>query len=127
PAASVSVTYANFTLGSSEQHSTFECSIDGGTFLACGSRPTFTGLSAGAHTLDARAVDSVGNVDPTPAHWTWTVAAVAPANDSFSAAPALYPYLGGLSGDTTFASREAGEPSPAGGSAGRSVWFTWTA
>jgi hypothetical protein len=34
---------------------------------------TITGLSDGTHTIYARTVDKAGNVDPTPAKWTFTV------------------------------------------------------
>lgn len=45
----------------------FQCSLDGAAYAACGPVATFTGLSQGRHTLAARAVDGAGNVDPTPA------------------------------------------------------------
>ena len=45
----------------------FECSLDGGAFEGCESVHELTGLASGAHTLAVRAVDLVGNVDPTPA------------------------------------------------------------
>jgi len=52
-----------------------------------------------------------------------------PANDSFSAAVAIV--LSGtsatLNGYNTNATKEAGEPSHAGNSGGRSVWWKWTA
>jgi hypothetical protein len=34
---------------------------------------TIKGLSDGTHTIYARTVDKAGNVDPTPAHWKFTV------------------------------------------------------
>ncbi|MCY1073847.1 adventurous gliding motility protein AgmC [Archangium lansingense] len=58
---------------SAEVGATFECSLDGGAFVACTDPVTFTGLGQGDHTLQVRARDAAGNVDPTPASYTWTV------------------------------------------------------
>ena len=49
----------------------FNCSIDGGTFTTCTSPKTYSGLANGSHTFHVRAVDAAGNVDPTPATYTW--------------------------------------------------------
>ena len=48
------------------------------TAVACSSPKDITGLSDGSHTFQVRAVDAVGNRDPTPAIFTWTVDATAP-------------------------------------------------
>ena len=51
----------------------FECRLDGGSFEPCTSPTTYSGLKKGKHTVEVRAVDAAGNVDPTPATRTWTV------------------------------------------------------
>ena len=51
----------------------FECNLDGSPFTACTSPKTYTGLSNGFHTFKVRAIDSAGNVDPTPATFTWVI------------------------------------------------------
>ncbi len=56
----------------------FQCQIDGGGFTPCTSPQAYVGLTDGSHTFQVRAVDTVGNVDPTPASYTWTVDATAP-------------------------------------------------
>jgi hypothetical protein len=56
----------------------FECQIDGGGFSACTSPQSYMGLSQGSHTFQVRAKDGAGNVDPTPASFTWTIDAIAP-------------------------------------------------
>ena len=60
----------------------FQCRLDSSNeadFVPCTSPRTYTGLLPGGHTLQVRAVDSVGNVDATPASHSWTIAAL-PAN-----------------------------------------------
>ena len=73
PDATTESTSATFTLAASELDSTFECSLDGEPFAACTSPVEFTGLALGAHTLLVQAIDLAGNVDPTPASYTWTI------------------------------------------------------
>ena len=51
----------------------FECELDGGGFSVCSSPASYAGLASGPHTFDVRAIDSAGNVDPTPASFTWSV------------------------------------------------------
>lgn len=57
---------------------TFECQLDGGGYSACTSPKSYTGLAAGSHTFDVRAVDGAGNRS-TPASHTWTVDTTGPA------------------------------------------------
>ncbi|HEX8702603.1 MAG TPA: Ig-like domain-containing protein, partial [Myxococcaceae bacterium] len=64
---------ATFTFGSTESEVTYECSLDGAAFTACSASATFEDLALGEHTLQVRARDAAGNVDPTPASATWTV------------------------------------------------------
>jgi DNA-directed RNA polymerase specialized sigma24 family protein len=60
---------ATFAL-SSEAGATFECKLDNHAWSTC---EALSGLSDGKHVLKARAKDRAGNVDPTPAHWSWRV------------------------------------------------------
>jgi alpha-tubulin suppressor-like RCC1 family protein len=73
---------ATFSFSSSEG-GTFQCSLDNGAFTTCVSPTTLTSLSPKTHTLVVRAQDKAGNVDPTPATYTWTVAAGLTKNGSF--------------------------------------------
>ncbi|WP_225888062.1 adventurous gliding motility protein AgmC [Myxococcus xanthus] len=64
---------ATFDLRSEGGGVAYECSLDGGVYVACSDPATFTGLAEGDHLLLVRAVDAAGNVDPTPAQYAWTV------------------------------------------------------
>lgn len=80
PSDGTTSTDASFSFTSSEPGSRFECALDGAAFAACSSPQPYTGLPAGQHSFGVRAIDSAGNVDPTPATATWTIgAAPAPA------------------------------------------------
>jgi YVTN family beta-propeller protein len=55
---------------------TFECRLDSTEeqdFAACTSPQEYTDLGFGEHTFEVRAVDTSGNIDPSPASFTWTI------------------------------------------------------
>lgn len=49
----------------------FECSLDGAAFAPCANVVRLSNLAYGPHTFRARAADDLGNVDATPAAFTW--------------------------------------------------------
>ena len=56
----------------------FECSLDGSAFSTCATTNpgtiSYDNLVAGQqHAFEVRAVDTLGNKDPTPATFTWTI------------------------------------------------------
>jgi len=61
---------------------TFECNLDSGGFAACTSPQNYTGLLDGSHAFEVRAIDGVGNVDPTPASYTWMINTTPPVTDT---------------------------------------------
>jgi hypothetical protein len=77
-------TSASVSFASSEDGSSFECSLDGGAFSACTSPKSYSGLGVGAHTVQVRAIDGSPNhnVDPTPASASWTITAPAGSGGS---------------------------------------------
>jgi hypothetical protein len=77
PTGTVASTSATFHFTRSEAGS-YRCSLDMVQLASCDSPRTLTGLTQGGHLFTAAAVDQVGNVDPTPVSWTWTVDTIAP-------------------------------------------------
>jgi hypothetical protein len=62
-----------FRFRSSESSSTFECRLDSAPWRACSSPKTYGGLGGGQHFFRVRARDDAGNLDPTPATWSWRI------------------------------------------------------
>ena len=73
PASPTSATSATFMFSSTEAGSTFACALDLGAFLPCASPFTYDGLAAGGHEVRIRATDAAGNLDPSPAVFSWTI------------------------------------------------------
>jgi subtilisin-like proprotein convertase family protein len=93
---------ASFQFGSPRPGSMFQCRLDGGDFNPCSSPQSFGNLPEGGHTFEVRAFDSHGNVDGSPALWSWTVDVTAPAVQIASAggsAPLVRGTAGTSSGD----------------------------
>lgn len=63
---------STFTFSSNEASVVFQCSLDGAVYSTCASPLNFSSLVNGVHTLNVRAVDQAGNVDSTPASYSWT-------------------------------------------------------
>jgi hypothetical protein len=62
-----------FSFVSNEMNVTFECSMDGASYLPCKSGDQFGPLGDGTHTFAVRAHDRAGNVDASPAIRAWTI------------------------------------------------------
>lgn len=69
--AGVQTPFANFA-PSDEANSTFECKLDKKDFKSCDS-PYKKKVKVGKHKFKVRAIDPAGNVDPSPARYSWKV------------------------------------------------------
>jgi hypothetical protein len=77
-----------FTFSSTEP-GTFECRVDGGSWAVCSSPYTAAALADGNHTFEVRAIDTAGNVDGSPASWTWLLDATPPTATMNDPGPTL--------------------------------------
>ncbi len=86
---------------------TFECSLDGDPFTACPEPQQLT-VTDGSHDFAVRAVDAAGNVDPSPASYTWvvdtstpdTMITAGPANAGTSGTNTSFGFASATSGAT---------------------------
>ncbi len=86
PAALNNSASLSFPFSSSESVCTFECQLDSAGFAPCTSPFPAANLTDGSHTLEVRATDRAGNVDPTPATFSWTTDRTPPTT-TISSAP----------------------------------------
>jgi hypothetical protein len=66
-------TTAKFKFTATEAGSTFQCKMDRKPLKPCSSPKKYKKLKPGKHVFQVRAIDSSGNVDPTPAKRKFTV------------------------------------------------------
>jgi sugar lactone lactonase YvrE len=62
PSGWVALTDATFKFSSGDATATFECHMDGASFVPCASPTTYSSLSAAQHTFYVRAIDDLGNI-----------------------------------------------------------------
>ncbi|HXH96694.1 MAG TPA: hypothetical protein VNH40_05725, partial [Gaiellaceae bacterium] len=80
-------THAQFKFTDADGAATFECRLDGAPFAACKSPTNYSGLAAGFHTFQVRAVNAGGTGEPTS--YTWGILPPAPLLTSTPASPAV--------------------------------------
>ena len=73
---------ASFTYSDTDSIQKFQCSLDGSAFADCGTTnpatktPAYSGLAAGSHTFQVKAVNANGTSSATS--YTWTIDLTAP-------------------------------------------------
>jgi len=115
---------ASFQFGSPRPNSQFQCRLDGGDFMQCASPQQFSDLPEGTHTFEVRAFDQYGNVDGSPAIYTWVVDVTAPEPRIASAggsAPSVSGSAGTASGDNDTVTVDLYSGATATGSPSQSV------
>jgi hypothetical protein len=85
PPANTSSTSATFDFSANEPGSMFECRLDGAAYGACTTPASYSGVPDGVHTFDVRATDAAGNLDASPASYTWSIDNVGPATPTLVA------------------------------------------
>ncbi|HEX8437475.1 Ig-like domain-containing protein, partial [Archangium sp.] len=74
PANPTNARSAKFTFHSDDKGTVrYECRLLPATFTPCMAPVDYTALSGDEYTFEVRAIDEAGNVDPSPASYTWTV------------------------------------------------------
>lgn len=68
-------TTSDFSFSSDDVNAVFECSLDGAAYALCSSPISYASLANGPHSFAVRAKDSNGNIDATPASFSWTQSA----------------------------------------------------
>ena len=79
PTGTIGQSSAMFVFHGSDTDDTFQCSLDGAPWATCTSPQQYSSLTDGTHTFQVRAVNSAGEMDPTPAESSWSVDTIAPA------------------------------------------------
>ncbi|MDQ3369355.1 MAG: LamG domain-containing protein [Myxococcota bacterium] len=105
PPAADNSTMVRFSFTSNEDNVTFDCALDGGTYVPCVSGAMFGPLGDGSHAFSVRAHDRAGNVDASPAIYAWSVDTSTPDTQLMSGPE------GAVSATTatfTFGSQDAG-------------------
>ncbi len=118
PPSLASSRHASFEFGSPRPGSMFQCRLDGGDFSPCASPQEFGDLPEGSHTFEVRAFDQYGNVDGSPAVYTWTVDVTAPGPQIASAGgsvPVVQGTAGTAAGDAADVAVDLFAGSAAGG------------
>jgi outer membrane protein assembly factor BamB len=77
PASIANATTASFTFSANEA-SNFQCQLDSGGFSTCASPKAYTGVTEGSHTFTVKATDTYGNIEVTPATYSWSIDSLAP-------------------------------------------------
>jgi hypothetical protein len=112
PANPTNQTSASFTYTDSQAVTKFQCSLDGGAFVDCGTtRPSsksYSNLAAGSHSFQARAFVQQGNLTSAATSYSWVVDRTAPTVLSINRAGANPTNAASVAWTVTFSERVTG-------------------
>jgi large repetitive protein len=86
PSSQTSATTASLSFTDSEAGVGFQCKLDAGSYAACTSPASYSGLALGSHTFSVQAKDAAGNVSGATS-FTWSVVPPTPTITSKPANP----------------------------------------
>jgi hypothetical protein len=86
PPAESDSSSATFSFTDADASATFQCRLDGGSFVACTSPQTYSGLAEGNHTFRIKAVDPAGNQSSVTTY-SWTIDLTPPPAPTITSAP----------------------------------------
>jgi hypothetical protein len=84
PANITSSTSALFEFRSDESNSIFQCQLDSSGYSSCSSPKSYSNLNQGSHTFYVKAQDQAGNIDSSPAYYSWEIDTTAPNTTIYS-------------------------------------------
>jgi large repetitive protein len=112
PANPTNQTSATFTYTDSQAVTKFQCSLDGGAFVDCGTtRPSsksYSNLAAGSHTFQVRAFVQQGNLTSAATSYSWVIDRTAPTVLSINRAGANPTNAASVSWTVTFSESVTG-------------------
>ncbi|MGE0868541.1 MAG: LamG domain-containing protein [Kofleriaceae bacterium] len=76
--------WVRFEFASGEPNVSFECTLDNAGYLPCTSGDRFGPVGDGQHVFTVRAKDRAGNLDGSPAQYTWSVDTAMPDTEIVS-------------------------------------------
>jgi CSLREA domain-containing protein len=91
PTAETASHDATFAFSASDATSgveAIECRLDAGAFEPCSSPKQVNGLGEGPHSFEVRGTDKAGNVEPSPATYSWKVSEKPPVGEEKKPPPA---------------------------------------
>ncbi len=80
-------TAISLVFSATKPSSTFTCSLDSATASSCTSPAAYNSLTAGLHSFQVWATDSLGNISPTPALFQWNIDLTAPVTSILNTIP----------------------------------------
>ena len=111
PAGPTNNASPSFSFSSSKAGSSFECRLDSteaSDWAACASPKSYSALAEGPHSFEVKAIDAVGNVDPSPAARSFTIDTAGP---DITSAPSFAPKRFAVGAKPTAVAARAGKHS----------------